>query len=72
MDGEKDFHEECSKRFFGTKEAPTLSYTIGEMSELAKNVVERSVAVPGVQAKLSMSVIKDASESSENRLTVVG
>jgi serine/threonine-protein kinase HipA len=42
------------------------------MSELAKNVVERSVAVPGVQAKLSMSVIKDASESSENRLTVVG
>jgi serine/threonine-protein kinase HipA len=42
------------------------------MSELAKNVVERSVAVPGVQAKLSMSVIKDASENAKNRLTVVG
>lgn len=72
MDGDGDFHEKCSKKFFGTKDAPILSYTIDEMSTLAKNLVERSVAVPGVQAKLSMSVIKDASENSENRLTVVG
>jgi serine/threonine-protein kinase HipA len=72
LDGDRDFHEKCSKKFFGTKDAPILSHTIDEMSELAKNVVERSVAVPGVQAKLSMSVIKDASENAKNRLTVVG
>jgi serine/threonine-protein kinase HipA len=41
------------------------------MDELAKNVVERSVAVPGVQPKLSMSLIKGAKTSSDTRLTVV-
>ena len=42
------------------------------MDELARNVVERSVAVPGVQAKLPMSLVKDAKERSDTRLTVVG
>lgn len=67
-----DFHEKCAKRFFGTSEAPRLLHTLSEMSELAKQVVERSVAVPGVQPKLSMSVFKDKTDSPENRLTVVG
>ncbi|WP_040665092.1 HipA domain-containing protein [Nafulsella turpanensis] len=35
-------------------------------------VVERSVAVPGVQPKLSMSLVKEAKEKSDTRLTVVG
>lgn len=42
------------------------------MDELAKYVVERSVAVPGVQPKLSMSLVKKAKEQSDTRLTVVG
>ncbi|GGH69051.1 hypothetical protein GCM10011318_09690 [Phaeocystidibacter marisrubri] len=42
------------------------------MEELAKNVVERSVAVPGVQAKLSMSLVSEAKDQSDARLTVVG
>ena len=42
------------------------------MDELAKNVVERSISVPGVQAKLSMTLVKRTKEKSENRLTVVG
>ncbi len=42
------------------------------MDELAKNVVERSVAVPGVQAKLSMSLVKETKGKSDTRLTVVG
>jgi len=42
------------------------------MDELAKNVVERSVAIPGVQPKLSMSLVKEAKEKSDTRLTVVG
>ena len=66
---ENDFHEKCSLKFFGTKEAPKLAYTFDQMSELAKSVVERSVAVPGVQPKLSMSLIE---ENKDNRLTVVG
>jgi serine/threonine-protein kinase HipA len=42
------------------------------MEELAKAVVERSVTVPGVQAKISMSLVKETREKSDSRLTVVG
>jgi len=72
LDGQLDFHEKCSMTFFGSKKAPDIPYTIDQMAELAKMVVERSVTVPGVQAKLSMSLIKEKQDSSNNRLTVVG
>ncbi|MCH8496179.1 MAG: HipA domain-containing protein [Balneolales bacterium] len=42
------------------------------MDELAKQVVERSIAVPGVQPKLSLSLVQKSVESSDARLTVVG
>lgn len=68
-----DFHEQCSLTFFGTKEPPIFRHSLKQMAELAKNVVERSVAVPGVQPKLSLSVINDTmQEGSKGRLTVVG
>jgi len=70
-DGE--YHERCSLKFFGTKAPPAFDYTLSQMTELAKNVVERSIAVPGVQPKLSLTVIKDAFVNGpRNRLTVVG
>ncbi len=72
LHNEIDFHEKCSIAFFGTKKAPKLNYTLDQMSELAKNVVERSVAVPGVQAKLSMTLVNEARDVSNTRLTVVG
>ena len=70
---ESDFHEHCSLEFFGTKTAPLLSYSLNQMSELAKDVVERSVAVPGVQPKLSLSLVNDTMvDGNKGRLTVVG
>lgn len=69
--GEQDFHKKCSIEFFGTSTPPEIKYSLNQMDELAKNVVERSVAVPGVQPKLSMSLIKGAKTSSDTRLTVV-
>lgn len=66
------FHEKCSLEFFGTKQPPHIPYTTDEMVQLAKEVVERSISVPGVQAKLSMSLIKEASKQTATRLTVVG
>jgi serine/threonine-protein kinase HipA len=72
VDGKGEFHEKCNKKFFGSAEPPILTYSVNEMAELAKQVVERSVAVPGVQPKLSMSMIKERSGSPESRLTVVG
>jgi len=68
-----DFHEKCSLLFFGTKVPPKLDYSLDQMAELAKNVVERSVTVPGVQPKLSMTTVTDALENGgSGRLTIVG
>jgi len=67
-----DFHGRCLKDFFGTTILPKIPYSINQMADLAKSVVERSVTVPGVQPKLSMSLIKKTQETSDLRLTVVG
>jgi len=72
LKGEVDFHEKCSLTFFGQKIAPVLPYNFDQMAELAKNVVERSIAVPGVQPKLSMSLINETNELAHGRLTIVG
>lgn len=68
----KDFHDKCSMAFFGSTTPPTIEYSLSQMDELAKNIVERSVAVPGVQPKLSMSLIKETREKTNTRLTVIG
>lgn len=67
-----EFQEDCALSFFGTKKPPVLPYNLSQMAELAKNVVERSVAVPGVQPKLSMSLVTEIKEQPNTRLTVVG
>jgi serine/threonine-protein kinase HipA len=68
----QEYHKKCSIEFFGMPTPPVLEYSLDQMDELAKNVVERSVAVPGVQAKLSMSLVKETQEKSDACLTVVG
>ncbi|MEO6189979.1 MAG: HipA domain-containing protein [Saprospiraceae bacterium] len=67
-----DFHEKCSVEFFGVVTPPIILYSLDQMTDLAKDVVERSIAVPGVQAKLSMSIVKETQKNAESRLTVVG
>jgi serine/threonine-protein kinase HipA len=67
-----DFHPACSKEFFGSPTPPQIQYSLNQMTELAKDIVERSVTVPGVQAKLSMSLIEDTKGKTDTRLTVVG
>ncbi|MFB9863543.1 HipA domain-containing protein [Rufibacter immobilis] len=70
--GPASFHSQCSLQFFGAATPPQIPYTLDQMTALAQEVVERSVTVPGVQPKLSMSLVKEAQSSSETRLTVVG
>ncbi len=67
-----DFHEKCSLQFFGTSTPPVIEYSLDNMDELARAVVERSVSVSGVQAKLSMSLLKGIKGQSDTRLPVVG
>jgi len=71
-DNEIDFHKKCSKKIFGTESAPLLNYTLSEMELLAKEVVETSISVPGVQPKLSLSFIKEKLEDgTRGRFTVL-
>lgn len=73
LDTEVDFHTSCCSRFFGTQQPPTLEYTMDEMAELAKKVVEHSITVPGVQPKLSLGLIKDVlKDGNKGRLTIMG
>ena len=72
LENEVDFHEKCCRAFFGFATPPAFPYSISQMAELAVSVVERSIAVPGVQPKLSLSIIKENPRKGNNRLTVVG
>ncbi|RYZ35970.1 MAG: type II toxin-antitoxin system HipA family toxin, partial [Sphingobacteriales bacterium] len=67
-----DLHPKCSKRFFGTERAPLFDYTGAEMQQLAQQIVARSIAVTGVQPKLSLQLQKDRSGGNDFRLTIVG
>jgi serine/threonine-protein kinase HipA len=68
-----DYHPQCSLDFFGSKLPPSLKYSLKEMNELAKEVVSHRIAVPGVQPKLSLTLIDEVlNQKNAARLTVVG
>lgn len=68
-----DYHPQCSLAFFGSKTPPFLNYSLNEMNALAREVVTHRIAVPGVQPKLSLSLINDTlNDANYPRLTVVG
>jgi serine/threonine-protein kinase HipA len=69
-DDEKDFHSHCSKKFFGTEIPPEIDFGLSEISELAIKVLDRSVALTGVQSKLSLDILKDKTRA--DRFTIVG
>ena len=67
-----DYHPACIKTFYGTKYAPALPYRLDEMEKLAKEAVQLSVTVPGVQPKLSLGWIKTVLKDGHNgRLTIM-
>ena len=67
-----EFHAPCSRKFFGAKIPPVISYFLNEMTDLARNVVQSSITIPGVQPRLSMSLIEEAGQNYDKRLIVVG
>lgn len=68
-----DYHEKCSLEFYGTKIPPRMDYSLNDMNKLAKDVIERSIAVPGVQPKLSLTLVDQTlDQGTVSRLTVVG
>lgn len=67
--GEVDFHPACAKKFFGTKEVPSLDYTLKEIDSLASQVIEEQTSLTGVQPKLSLHLNK---HEGSQRLAIVG
>ncbi len=69
---EGDYHEKCSRTFFGTPVPPVLEYEKDQMQELAKEIVIRSIAVTGVQPKISLEIVKSSTDTRSSRFTIVG
>lgn len=65
-----DYHSTCTKRLFGSSQAPIIDFDLKELDELAKQFVIQSKAITGVQPKLSLNIEKHKNEPS--RLTIVG
>ncbi len=64
-----DFHPQCVRKFFGTKEAPLLEYKHEDLDRLAEQIIHAQTSLTGVQPKLSLNL--DRHEGA-GRLTVVG
>ncbi len=64
-----DFHPQCVRKFFGTKEAPSLEYKHEDLDRLAEQIIHAQTSLTGVQPKLSLNL--DRHEGA-GRLTVVG
>lgn len=67
---EQDFHASCAKKMFGSKTAPILELDKQRLESLAKEIVIKSIAVTGVQPKLSLQLEKSLNDVP--RLTIVG
>ena len=68
-EGETDFHAACAKKFFGTREIPTLPYAREQLDQLALQVIRASTTLTGVQPKLSLNLQR---HEGSQRLTIVG
>lgn len=71
-DNATDFHTACSRKFFGSDTPPTLDISNDQMQDMAKEIVLRSVAITGVQPKLSLTIEPAPGDPKKSRFTIVG
>lgn len=69
---ETDFHEKCCVNFFGVPLPPSLDLDKKGLEKMAKEIIIRSIAVTGVQPKLSLTIEKTPGDKKKSRLTIVG
>lgn len=67
-----EFHQKCSKKFFGHPIPPTLELSKESMEEMARQIVSKRIVVAGVQPKLSLSLDKNPDDPQKLRFTIVG
>ena len=68
-EGQKDFHPQCAKKFFGVGETPLLEYRHEDLDRLAEQIIRAQTSLTGVQPKLSLNLNK---HEGCYRLTIVG
>lgn len=68
-EGQKNFHPQCARKFFGTTEVPLMEYRREDLDALATQVIQAQTSLTGVQPKLSLNLHK---YEGGNRLTIVG
>lgn len=69
LKGEKDMHQACIKKFFGTTTLPVLDYTMEQLDQLALQIIQDQTSLTGVQPKLSLHLNE---HEGSKRLTIVG
>jgi len=71
-EGEVNYHQACSKRFFGQAYVPTFEYNKEELADLAQKFLNANMAVTGIQAKVSLSWHHKQDRNVLKKLTIVG
>ena len=66
----KEYHEKCSRKLFSSGITPVLDYRLSDLRPLAEEAINRSLAITGVQKKISLDLGK--AEGKRKRLTIVG
>ena len=69
LNGDKDMHPACIKKFFGTTVLPILDYTTEQLDQLALQIIQDQTSLTGVQPKLSLHLNE---HEGCKRLTIVG
>ncbi len=62
------YHPECSKILFGSPDSPKVWFSKNDIEELGRLSVLSRVTIPGVQKKLSVSLV--SKEGKESRITI--
>lgn len=70
-DGEVDYHEGCVRKIFESTIVPELPYTRDNIKELAREIVTARTTVTGVQAKLSLDIMRGG-KNEPQRFTIIG
>ncbi|MGE5496964.1 MAG: HipA domain-containing protein [Syntrophothermus sp.] len=66
-----DFHEKCSRSFFGSPVPPEINFGLEDVEGMAVKVLGRSQSVTGVQPKLSLELGPTEKDRNKKRLTIV-
>ena len=68
-ENEIDFHSKCARKIFGNHTLPRIDFDSKQIEELAKRIINKSIALTGVQPKLSLNLINN--KNKQSRFTIV-